>query len=236
MNFSDVFHNNKLIGHEYKNDLAHFFFGTAQCDLNDLKDKFSNYAFSLLNQIHGDQIIEAKSKINAPFTADAQWTNEKNLALIVRTADCLPILFSSSNFVCSIHAGWRGVMNEIIIKSFNLLSSLYDFKNSNQTQVFIGPHIKAKSFEVDLTLAKQFQDYFLMLKGQTEIVTLHKGNQLKAFVDLEAIAAHQLVLSGIGHQQIISHGADTFTNHDFASYRRMKESTQRNLSFVARLS
>ena len=49
-----------------------------------------------------------------PFAeGDALITTQKNAALVVRTADCLPILiYHSSGIIAAIHAGRKGTEQE----------------------------------------------------------------------------------------------------------------------------
>ncbi|MCP4652085.1 MAG: polyphenol oxidase family protein [Candidatus Omnitrophica bacterium] len=66
-----------------------------------------------LNQVHGAQTHLIES--SGVYTGDGLFTKKNNLALIVRSADCMPIFFSSQNCVGMVHMGWRsakeGVLN-----------------------------------------------------------------------------------------------------------------------------
>jgi purine-nucleoside/S-methyl-5'-thioadenosine phosphorylase / adenosine deaminase len=47
-------------------------------------------------------------------TADALLTAEPKVALLVRTADCLPIALAGEGVVAMVHAGWRGLAADIL--------------------------------------------------------------------------------------------------------------------------
>lgn len=66
------------------------------------------------NQVHGvTTIMEPDPTIGAdsnPKNADGMATSRPGLGLMIKTADCQPILFTheSGRFVAGIHAGWQG--------------------------------------------------------------------------------------------------------------------------------
>lgn len=67
-----------------------------------------------LCQVHGDGMVRAKAtSLGATETlerADGHHTREPGLGLIVKTADCQPILFAREDggAVAALHVGWRG--------------------------------------------------------------------------------------------------------------------------------
>ena len=70
--------------------------------------------WSELRQVHGDVLHfePAPTPLDAGSTleGDAQATATPGLALVIKTADCQPILLAheSGRFVAALHAGWRG--------------------------------------------------------------------------------------------------------------------------------
>ena len=53
-------------------------------------------------------------------------TDQKNIAIGVLTADCLPIILVESQVCAVIHAGWRGAVNGIIENCVNnLINNIY---------------------------------------------------------------------------------------------------------------
>ena len=67
------------------------------------------------NQIHGDGFCFASSS-GEQGDFDALITSTRGLGLVIRTADCVPVLVSNGVEVAAIHAGWRGAFKGIIEK------------------------------------------------------------------------------------------------------------------------
>jgi len=67
-----------------------------------------------LKQVHGDDFVidarETSPDQAAELEADGQGTKEKGLALLIKTADCQPLLFAAEDgsAVAALHVGWRG--------------------------------------------------------------------------------------------------------------------------------
>lgn len=67
-----------------------------------------------LNQVHGDRLVRARAtSLDATELlerADGHHTGEPGLALVIKTADCQPILFAREDggAVAALHVGWRG--------------------------------------------------------------------------------------------------------------------------------
>ena len=68
------------------------------------------------NQIHSATVLTVgKADIGKTYDCDGFVTNEKNVTLAVRTADCVPILFydDKAKVIGAVHAGWRGTVDRI---------------------------------------------------------------------------------------------------------------------------
>ncbi len=86
--------------------------------------KRKQFSVLKLNQTHSDQVVYQGVDSNNLLASDAHFTDIKQNILCVSTADCVPIfLFNrSKKIVCAIHAGWKGVANEIVIKSIHAMN------------------------------------------------------------------------------------------------------------------
>src|SRR3990167_4138351 len=75
-----------------------------------------------LTQTHSSLVIEAIPK-NRGKMADASFTVIPHHVCLILTADCLPILISNKKGtqVAAIHAGWRGLANNIIETTLSAL-------------------------------------------------------------------------------------------------------------------
>lgn len=213
------------LGFTYKNSEVCVFFGKAICTLEILEKKFLEFEFLQINQTHSDILVEANQNT---AIADAQWTRDRNKALLIRTADCIPAFFyiPKSQMVLAIHAGWRGVENQIILKS--LKAFLKDQDPIQNIEAWIGPHILQSSFEVDSdVMLKLLSSSFGLVqndialsfdkKFQVDLFKIVKS-QIKELRNLN-IQMHDLML-------------DSKTNSKFHSFRRDGTLSGRNLSFI----
>lgn len=196
----------------------HFvFFGKKNCTIENLKKVYPSFEFRQTKQTHSDILIQ--SSLGCELTeADAQFTTDTNVALVVRTADCIPALVYSAetDLVLAVHAGWRGVENRILLKSLKYLNLTHNL------DVYIGPHILQKSFQVDLEVKNKLQP--------TADLFYEKEN--KFYIDLKSIITQQI--QSFAEFRIESLDLDTQTDLRFNSFRRDKENSSRNLSFIVK--
>ncbi len=98
-----------------------------------------------LEQVHGNHVEIIDSHTEQALIADAMITRQKNIALAIMTADCLPILLSSTNGdeVAAIHGGWRSLQSGIIEKTLNKMETA-----NHNINAWLGPCIGECAFEV----------------------------------------------------------------------------------------
>ena len=116
-----------------------------------------------LKQTHSIQVSTPNSRspvLSRPFAADAAVTNIPNEVLVVVTADCLPIFFSTSDglVVGAAHAGWRGLCDGILENTINEILKLAPQLSSSDLIAWLGPAIGPKSFEVGEDVRERFQE------------------------------------------------------------------------------
>lgn len=205
---------------QIKNTLI--FFGKKGCSLQDLKSNFSDIEFRTVHQIHSDVTVCSSGNSEA-FQADAHYTQEMNVGLVIKTADCIPALIHipNRNIIMAIHAGWRGVQNQITLKAFRQLQ----LTNDDEVSAYIGPHILQKSFEVQADV----KNLLLNSTYNTESdLTYQIGG--KYYVDLQKILKSQ-IHAVVESAAIHCMNLDTFNNELFNSYRS-DQTPFRNLSFI----
>jgi YfiH family protein len=211
--FKELYDNGTLAGFMHKQGDRLFFFGTGHTGREDLHRLFPHFEFCFLKQVHGRAVIPAQA--GAVPEADGHFTSQPGLALVAQSADCMPVLLSSSKRVCAVHAGWRGMALNIIGAAKERMPDL-EF-------VALGPHILRDSFEIGADVAEQLmaaapaRDESLFKKGEA---------QNKFYFDLKRLAEIQL---GMPFSDCC---LDTKTNPLFHSYRRGKSKTDRQYSFV----
>jgi len=98
-----------------------------------------------LTQVHGNACVDVDKVQGTLPPADAAVTRERNVALTVRTADCLPVLFGdrSGSVVGVAHAGWRGLAAGVLEATIAALDVA-----PRDLCAWIGPAIGPARFEV----------------------------------------------------------------------------------------
>ena len=213
-----------------------FGFGNKDVTTEMLAKRFSKLSWSQVKQVHSAKIVESEE---ASVEADAHYTTRPNHALIIKSADCVPILIACPSSekpkaVCAIHAGWRGVTTEIVQNSVRAL--LEKGYAPTLMHAAVGPHIQMSSFEVGLDVALELKRAAMRagIDDISKIIIPHELDAAKRRVDLAAIVHAQLKFfqireAGIDHVG----GLDTLTNSEWSSFRRDGAKAGRNLSFIA---
>lgn len=213
------------------------FFGHRGSDREALTLAFPDYTLSYVKQTHSDIAVSAGvvSRSGDPIEADAQFTDERRIALCIRTADCVPVLIydPASNFIAAIHAGWRGVANQIIVKTGKRLQE--EGTSLKSARAFIGPHIGVNSFEVGDDVAAELERAFDSVRGYSKESTslVQLAGKEKKHVDLLRIVRAQLASVGIERERILELPTDTVTSQPHESFRRDRERGGRQTSFIS---
>lgn len=176
-------------------------------------------------QVHGARVVHA-SEVDATTEADAVWTATTGVAVGVRTADCLPVLLEDprTGAVAAVHAGWRGVISEIVTRAVEQLEG--QGARRDELRAAIGPCIQRCCFEVDGDLPERFVAAF----GPTVLVGGGEGQ--KARLDLPRAVVSSLGRAGLvaDHVGVLPHC--TRCDPRFFSHRRDQGVTGRMLSFI----
>lgn len=177
-----------------------------------------------VKQVHGDRVVEA-AQAGPDTEADALWTDEPGTAVGVRTADCLPILIEDPRGrVAAVHAGWRGVDNEIVARTVEQLIARGG--KAGELKVAIGPCIQRCCFEVDLELAGRFEARF------GAAVVSQAAGQPKPHLDLPLAVKQTLLRAGVLESHVATLPQCTMCDARFFSHRRDRGVTGRHLSFI----
>jgi purine-nucleoside/S-methyl-5'-thioadenosine phosphorylase / adenosine deaminase len=120
-----------------------------------------NLPLITLKQIHSDVIHLFDSPSTDPCCGDASITNHPNLLLAIQTADCVPILLvdPKERAVAVIHAGWRGTLARIAVKTIGKMQMHFGTKPADLLAA-IGPSIGPCCYEVGTEVATQFLSQF----------------------------------------------------------------------------
>ena len=220
-----------LTTRHYERDIT-----TAQGQEYFLKSyQFDQSNFILPKQVHGSEIQVVKNEDSLlnkkQFEADAVITNQMNVWIGILVADCFPILMfePSVNVIAVIHAGWRGVEQNIHLK---VLQYLIEFMNCSIKNIFIGigPGIGSCCFEVGKEVSDKFEK-----KSTIAAQFVHPVSEQKALVDLRGLITSDFMMAGIPLENIENMNYCTSCCSDlFYSYRKEGKNTGRML-LAARL-
>lgn len=171
-----------------------------------------------LHQVHGTACIEAREGLSGE--ADALTTRRRDLALVISTADCVPLVLLGSARVTAVHAGWRGLVGGVVYRALDSFS-----REPDLPRAWIGPAIGACCYEVGTEVAER------VAASSSDPAVLHRvAAGRRPHVDLRRAVASQLRDSGV--QAIETTDCCTRCEHSLHSYRRDGASAGRNLAFA----
>ena len=150
-------------------------------------------------QVHGTNVVFCDSPrppSMPPIQADAIFTNRPGVTLLMRFADCVPILLYEPNLhvIGIVHAGWKGTINKIASSAVNAMSVHYGV-NPRDILAAIGPAIGP--------------DHYLVGPEVSSAVRNSFGNSADAFIKIsdgrcnfDLWAANQWCLQQSGIREI----------------------------------
>jgi polyphenol oxidase len=199
------------------------FFGNK--DFSNLVEASTDSSLCLLHQVHGADCVEATTQ--QQLSADAHWTSDPQKQLLIKSADCLPIIVTSSlrKQIWAIHAGWRGVEQKITTQA------LRSFTPDPSMKVYIGPHIQQDSFAVDHDVAVRILSAHELDLNKANGLGLIYERENKYYIDLVALVFRELEYLQIQSSQVSVSPIDTKTDRNYFSFRR-GDTGVRNYSLV----
>ncbi|GAB3703356.1 peptidoglycan editing factor PgeF [Spirosoma flavus] len=180
-------------------------------------------SFASSYQVHGTSVLVV-TEPGRYEGYDALITSQLSLLVGVTVADCVPILIydSANRAVAAIHAGWRGTVGEIVLKTLTMMQEQYG-TNATDCYAYVGTCIDECAFEVGPEVAGQFDSAFKRIDPFTQ----------KDCVDLKGANRQQLLNFGIPAEQIMVSPFSTIEhNTDYFSYRAEKGQTGRMLAAI----
>ncbi|MBN1313429.1 MAG: peptidoglycan editing factor PgeF [Anaerolineae bacterium] len=177
-------------------------------------------------QVHGIDVLVARRDevpVWPPPKADAIITAEHGVPLVMRFADCVPLLFFDPiNRIAGLaHAGWRGTLSGIGPVTVQAMSETYGCRPQDII-VGIGPSIGPCCYEVGTEVVAEVQEAF----GDAKHLVLPSTNGGGDRLDLWAANAQALRSAGV--EQIEMACICTACNtHEFYSHRAEKGRTGR---------
>lgn len=184
----------------------------------------SDFDVLVPHQVHGSTVVEVDDRTSFTFArqqaragADALVVDMPHVAALLCFADCVPLIaVGPTGAFAVIHAGWRGVENEIAVAAVHKLAAAVARKQDVSLQdalgvinVYLGPYIHAECFETGPDVHRLFAEKF----GPTCVYDASR-------INLGQALRIQLVRSGICEDRIADVGLCTVCeNQMFFSFR-----------------
>ncbi len=190
--------------------------------------------FLVVNQVHRDEIFVIKPyggyfSSRAELDYDAIVTDRANVAICIKTADCVPVFIADriKKIIGVVHGGWRGTSLGITAKVIRLLQDQYG-SSPEHILAAIGPSIGKCCYQVDSTVAESFYKQ----KGHEHFLFAGTGKN-KWMLDLAEANRRQILDCGINESNIEVSGCCTMCNQDvFFSHRGSGGITGRQINFM----
>lgn len=183
------------------------------------------------NQVHSDNIviIDNSKKYDGDYikipSCDGLITRRTDIALMVKTADCIPLVIydSENKVVVAIHAGWRGLVKNIQNKAIDMLKNQYK-SNPINLHAFLGPSIRKCCYS--------FAEKPSQADKKSWVECINYQNNLW-HIDLQGYLIAGLIRADIPKKNIIDSNLCTY-HHDkqFFSHLRHKNKSDTSGSLV----
>jgi len=181
--------------------------------------------------IQGHQVHEAKvAFIERPGMTreelegyDVFVTTLPEVAIGVRTADCVPVLLYDpvKRVVAAAHAGWKGTVLHISEKTVAMMTIKYGCQAADVRAV-LGPSIGPDSFQVGEEVAEHFKNAHFPMDRIWSFQGTGDGRPMSGGHHIDLWEANRWLLeqAGVKPESIQICGIDTYTNESFFSARR----------------
>lgn len=193
---------------------------TVIANLASVSEALGVEGLHAMSQVHGAEVvygdtIRAHGSDTVPV-CDAVVTDQVGVALLVRVADCVPVLLADSEvgIVGAAHAGRVGLVAGVVPAAVAALRE----RGSTSLEAWIGPRAGGCCYEVPEQMADDVESAVPGTRSQTTWGT--------ASVDVGAGVVSQLTELGVTVKDLGARTC-TITDHDLFSYRRQGTSSGR---------
>lgn len=182
-----------------------------------------------LRQIHSD-ILHVVDRIpEDKLSGDALLTDKPGFLLVVKTADCLPVLIADpvKMVVAAVHCGWKSTSQRLVQKVIQELVEHFQCE-ANSLLVALGPCIGENCYEVGAVVKREFEATGL----EEDVFFPHPLHVGKYYLDLRKANMHQLKERGVLESNIAMVDLCSHCEAGLFSYRRSPQTEGRMLSFI----
>ncbi|MGX7109145.1 peptidoglycan editing factor PgeF [Facklamia miroungae] len=196
---------------------------------------FDYKSFYTGEQVHGQKVSNPQEDTSKPFTigrilsqSDGLMTNQPNQVLMVKFADCTPILiFDARQKVVSIvHSGWRSTVQKISQIAIQKMQAEFASRMED-LWVYIGPSIDQANYEVGEDVYQAFSDW------NNQALFIKPSSKLEKY-QLSMTEANLMLIRelGIPDEKIYVDRRSTYLSSDLHSARREGKKYQLNGLFT----
>ena len=197
----------------------------VQANRESLQADLGFWSWHSLRQVHGTDMAFEPGAVGSgepsSLLADGSATSQSGRALVIKTADCQPILLAheSGRFVAGLHVGWRGNVLEFPQKGVAAFCERYGLKPQELMAVrgpSLGPSASQfTNFEAEFGAG--FRDHF---------------DPVTQTVNLWQLTVAQLMAAGLRRERIFGLDLCTHSLRAFHYYRRDKANSGRQASLI----
>lgn len=196
-------------------------FTDATVDLQDDQEGFAaslaavveatGVPFARLHQVHGHEVVHvvdpADSAGDHVPQADALVTAQRGVGLMVRVADCVPVLLADpgAGVIGAVHAGRLGMSLDVVGRTVDRMREI----GADRVRAWIGPHVCGRCYEVPEEMRREVASVVPAARSETSWGT--------PALDLGAGVAAQLAAAGVTATTV---GRCTLEDEQLHSYRR----------------
>lgn len=161
----------------------------------------SGKAFAMCDQVHGDTVraittADVKGDLYGKlhYEADGMMTAIPGVALVVFSADCIPVLLYDPvrRVIAAVHSGWRGTAAGIVTRAVEQMGQVYGCRPENILAA-IGPGIGPCCFETH----EDVPNAMMAAVASPALPFIKIKENGKFSVDLKGINAKRLELAGL---------------------------------------
>ena len=173
-----------------------------------------------MDQVHGDRVVQVGAA--APREqCDALVTDRAEVVLMVRVADCVPVLLAdaSAGVIGAAHAGRNGMRDGVVTRCVERMRVL----GAEDITAWIGPHICGACYEVPADLQQEV--------AAVEPVSAASTSWGTPSLDIGAGVRAQLERGGV---RVVEVAGCTLESPDLYSHRRDGASAGRFAGVIVR--
>lgn len=141
--------------------------------------------------------------------SDGIVTDKKNELILIKFADCTPIVFYENNrkILGACHSGWRGTVGGVSKSTVDAIESLGG--SVKNIHAYIGPSIGMENYEVGRDVYDEFEEISKDVKGILDAFVKSEAREDKFYLNMKL--ANFLILKSLGIKEENIEISDEFT-------------------------